>query len=666
MNPPTTRRNPFSIFRTRSLDDKDVNLLMDALASAAILVYAPESKIFSWNSKALALTAYTHSELEGMSVQRLFPNYPVNNFEPSNHKVYVMELGCVSRIGTELPVTVTVHHFQPNSEWVLIQFEPSSVRNKRDQLQDLQTLQFDGFRRLARELLDSRNNLQIPRILEVIRDITTANQVAVYRADAQTPHMEYVGSLGETAWLPERVQASDVSRLPSSYLWQPGKRIRSVFHRLGRASQVAYVCSAVIGDENAISGLLICADSGAQPPDNLIDSMEFVATLLSSAMQQDAIYHNLKGVIQSQEERLSHLSLAVENMIEASILLDLDTSIIDVNHSFEEIFGYAKYEILGKPIEDVVIGAGNLMYAINTAINKIITPSLGETTLHRREGQAFPADVRVLPVLHEDLVKQILVVIRDKSEHKQFQFRAQQLEQRAFLGEVTAIFAHEVRNPINNISTALQLLSMNLKSDEKSMEVIERTKGDVERLTQLMKSILTFSKSSEYKLEPLDFKSYFERLIMRWKPRFDRENVKVTWHVSPRTPLVRANEHALEQVFTNLLNNSLRAMGSKGGSIVIKVGPKKAAGGTPTVQIDISDTGPGIPPEVLENIFNPFFSTDVQGTGLGLTITQRIILAHKGTITAESFLGEGTVFHINIPVFAEEEKSNGEKGIQEP
>ena len=237
----------------------------------------------------------------------------------------------------------------------------------------------------------------------------------------------------------------------------------------------------------------------------------------------------------------------------------------------------------------------------------------------------------------------------DISEHEQANIRTQQLEQRALLGEVTAVFAHEVRNPINNISTGLQLMALNTPQDDaENSELIERLQRDCNRLTDLMESILTFSRTGNYKFMPLNLQNVVERLLTRWRPRLARLQIQHHVQVAPDAPSILGDQRALEQVFTNLISNAVRAMGEKGGMLAVRIAPHLTPGKKLMAQIDISDTGPGIPEEIRERLFDPFFTTDPKGTGLGLSITKQIITAHKGSIYSTSFPG-GTVFHIQIP-----------------
>jgi signal transduction histidine kinase len=171
-----------------------------------------------------------------------------------------------------------------------------------------------------------------------------------------------------------------------------------------------------------------------------------------------------------------------------------------------------------------------------------------------------------------DRLQGVLVVVRF-GEHEQFQVRNQQLEQRALLGEVTAIFAHEVRNPINNISTGLQLLAYNLSRDDPNREVINRLNQDCNRLTHLMSSVLAFSRPAENKIEPINLFDLLPNLLGRWQPRLARLNISHNFNALTSKCTINGDLRSLEQVFNNLIGNAVEAMKESGGSLVIHIRP---------------------------------------------------------------------------------------------
>ncbi len=311
--------------------------------------------------------------------------------------------------------------------------------------------------------------------------------------------------------------------------------------------------------------------------------------------------------------------------------------------------GYKQREVKGQPIHKVLIGAESLHQALINAQNSSATLRLGSNVrLYRRNGEAFQSIVRIFPVVQNKLVSEILVLFQDLSEQEFIRQQAQQLEQRAYLGEVTATFAHEIRNPVHNISTGLQLMALNLPKNDPNQQTIDYMLQDCDRLAELIKAVLAFSKPIDYQMESLDIVNMLRHLMERQNARIEHAKVKYELQIADDCPQVVGNLHALEQVIGNLVTNAVQAMGPNGGRMVIKVQPTSAAEGRSFVEISVADTGPGIPKENQEKVFQPFFTTEHNGTGLGLAVSKRIVTAHKGTIRLTSFPG-GTIFHIQLP-----------------
>jgi signal transduction histidine kinase len=214
---------------------------------------------------------------------------------------------------------------------------------------------------------------------------------------------------------------------------------------------------------------------------------------------------------------------------------------------------------------------------------------------------------------------------------------------------VTAVFSHEIRNPINNLSTGLEILELNLPRDDPNQAQIKRLQQDCDRLAELIKSILSVSRPTEYKMESLDPGKFLQNLLERLQNKIARANIQYLLQIPPNCPRISANARALEQVFSNLINNALDAMGENGGHLVIKIQPAQVGNSNSTLEITIADTGPGIPKENLDRIFQLFYTTKPDGNGIGLAVTKRIVTAHKGRIWATSIPG-GTVFHVQFPI----------------
>jgi len=210
-----------------------------------------------------------------------------------------------------------------------------------------------------------------------------------------------------------------------------------------------------------------------------------------------------------------------------------------------------------------------------------------------------------------------------------------------------AIFAHEVRNPINAIMLSLQVMEENLQENDKNLKWIMNMRDECHKLLYLMDSVLSFAKPLEYKMMQVDLDELLTRLLDRWRPRLLRLNISPFYETQVDKAIVDGDLRALDQVFTNLISNSVNAMSDEGGSLGIKLSIPEEEDNHQFMKITLTDSGHGIPDEIKAHMFKPFVTGSEHGTGLGLAITQRIINAHKGKIEVDSFAG-GTIFKIYL------------------
>lgn len=376
--------------------------------------------------------------------------------------------------------------------------------------------------------------------------------------------------------------------------------------------------------------------------------MELLAALLLSLFQQQMLVNNLNQKIDQSLKIFNIRNQTYDYMNEAVLILDKNLVISEINPAAEFMLGYANWEVKGQSYENILIGTDRLLPALLDALKGNATFNIGKAVLNRRSGLSFPVQVKVIPVTTEGQVTAMEILITDISEHEESKAVTQQLEHRAVLGDYTAAFAHDVRNPINNISTGLQLLSATLEENDPNQDTINRMQGDCTRLNHLMESFLAFSRPLELKFEPFDVEPFLKRIIDRWQPRMARVNVKPMLNVDKNIKRIVGDPRSLENVFTNLISNALEAMTETGDTLAMKAIMVKEINGYPNVEISVSDNGPGIPADVKERIFEPFVTTRKMGTGLGLAITKQIVNAHKGSIKVDSFPG-GTVFTVQLP-----------------
>ena len=238
---------------------------------------------------------------------------------------------------------------------------------------------------------------------------------------------------------------------------------------------------------------------------------------------------------------------------------------------------------------------------------------------------------------------------------QQAQEEARRSERLAALGQMSAGLAHEIRNPLGVIKGSAEMLHQKLgDSNPLANELAGYISTETNRLSALVTRFLDFARPLHAELNPQDITSVLDRAVhdVALTHKDGGASVRVERQYQPNLPLVPLDESLSEQAFVNLIQNAYDAMGSGGGTLRVRAARANSANRT-GVEVRIEDTGPGIPAELQEQIFNPFVTTKKTGVGLGLSIVSRIIDGHHGTIRVESgrngSASKGTVFVVFFP-----------------
>jgi two-component system, NtrC family, sensor histidine kinase HydH len=222
---------------------------------------------------------------------------------------------------------------------------------------------------------------------------------------------------------------------------------------------------------------------------------------------------------------------------------------------------------------------------------------------------------------------------------EQAQEEARRSERLAALGQMSAGLAHEIRNPLGVIKGSAEMLHQKLEeSNPLASELAGYISSETNRLSALVTRFLDFARPLHAELSPREITTVLDRALHSVSlslTRKDEDLVRVERQYEPNLPLVPLDESLGEQAFVNLIQNAYDAMGSRGGTLRVTVARANSAN-RDGVEVRIEDTGPGIPAELREQIFNPFVTTKKTGVGLGLSIVSRIIDGHHGTIRVES------------------------------
>jgi signal transduction histidine kinase/putative methionine-R-sulfoxide reductase with GAF domain len=221
-------------------------------------------------------------------------------------------------------------------------------------------------------------------------------------------------------------------------------------------------------------------------------------------------------------------------------------------------------------------------------------------------------------------------------------------EKLAALGQLAAGIAHEIRNPLTSINILIHSLRDKPSDDEYRQEDLRVIEEEIRRINEIVDQFLRFAKPAPPLLQEADVFSLFEETLHLLKPQIEKQRVSVQKEFQPLPPTVLDREQ-MKQVILNLLINALQAMPGGGGLRL----SGQVLEDHRWIQLSIQDTGVGIPPEDMNKLFDPFFSTKEGGVGLGLSIAHRIIDQHRGKIQMESTPGKGTLFTLWLPISQE-------------
>jgi len=232
-----------------------------------------------------------------------------------------------------------------------------------------------------------------------------------------------------------------------------------------------------------------------------------------------------------------------------------------------------------------------------------------------------------------------------------------QAEKMEALGRLIASIAHEINNPLQAVMGCLELFHEELENGsrwEKLQRYLDIVETETERIAAIVRRVRDFYRPARQEMRLTDVHSVLNSVLELAGKQLQNNNVTVEREWMEALPTIQANPDHLKQVFLNLTLNAADAMAKRGGTLHVRTAMDQVQGAEsqslPAARIEISDTGEGMSPEVLANLFEPFFTTRASGTGLGLAISYEIIQAHNGQITATSQLGVGTTFVILLPV----------------
>jgi PAS domain S-box-containing protein len=341
----------------------------------------------------------------------------------------------------------------------------------------------------------------------------------------------------------------------------------------------------------------------------------------------------------------ARLRSIIDSAVDGIIVIDAKGRIEAFNRGAERLFGYPEAEVVGRnisllmPSPDHEAHDGYLSRYLETGAAKIIGVGR-QVTGRRRDGTTFPLHLSVGEMSIEG-ERKFTGILHDLSARVQIEAQLREQASLVRLGEMAAVIAHEVKNPLAGVRGAIQVIGGRLPKEGKDAAMVKEIVSRIDTLNGLMQDLLLFARPPQPKSVLVDVTAVVTTTaeLIAGDPALKDVRIRITGSA----PTIMADAELLKIVFVNLLVNAAHAMKGRG---TIQV---TCASTADACQIDVADEGPGIPPEVLEKIFIPFFTTKSRGSGLGLPTVKRLVEAHRGHVQIACPRGGGTVVTVRLP-----------------
>ncbi|PYP21896.1 MAG: hypothetical protein DMD53_04900 [Gemmatimonadetes bacterium] len=336
-----------------------------------------------------------------------------------------------------------------------------------------------------------------------------------------------------------------------------------------------------------------------------------------------------------------------ESASDAIVTLDANGRFTTFNHAAENISGYPRQELVGQWFAPL-LPDDELPKAL-MHFQKALAGETGlfETTFIRKD-----REYRTIQVTYSTPQKdeEVLCVIRDVTDQKMLQEQLIQSEKMSAIGQLVSGVAHELNNPLAGISAFAQLLLTEKRFPPDQRTAAEMIYAEARRASRIVQNLLTFARQHKPERTPTGVNQVLDDTLELRGYELRVRGIEVTRDYDEQIPETMADAHQLQQVFLNLVTNAEQAMEKSPRESQRLIVRTRRTGAV--IRIDVEDTGPGIPPNLLERIFNPFFTTKPtgSGTGLGLSISLGIVREHEGRIWAENAPQGGARFIVEVPI----------------
>jgi PAS domain S-box-containing protein len=424
----------------------------------------------------------------------------------------------------------------------------------------------------------------------------------------------------------------------------PDPWIDEVNARLGEGIAAALV---PLREGRQVWGLMLLARKGMRAYDRTeIDVFCAVGERLAMALKQASRLASLEDRTSWLAEREARQRLLLENLPDGVVVVDGVASVMLVNRAAERLLGCREEEVLGNGLEGL-LGAGATI--VRDSLQRDLAYTQEQIVAGGDLEERVPLQMSVSPLRDETGTKSgAIITVTDFRRAKEQEEESSKRDRLSVLAEVSAVVAHEIRNPLAGMVAGIQHLLTKFRAGDERYEALQRILKEGERVDRIIEVILLVTRPPHLELAPCDISDVVGRVVEESDDKARALGVQVRRFHAAGLPLVRADEKRLRQALSKLVLNGIEAMPSGGSLDIMITGPSK--GEAEYVEVEICDHGVGIREEDRGRVFEPFYTTKARGTGLGLVIAKRIIDSHGGEIEVLSEEGEGTKVIVRLPL----------------
>jgi two-component system, sporulation sensor kinase E len=378
---------------------------------------------------------------------------------------------------------------------------------------------------------------------------------------------------------------------------------------------------------------------------------EFIRRALQKTSRMNG--DQMQSLLTLVTEEYELLDAVLDSFNTGVIVCDFFHIIVQNNKAASRILPLEFHDIQDKPVWGCIRDSVISQFVRDTIENEE-TITAREFMLDEMSGNRY-LSISILPLVRSKSVRGTIITLEDITEKKNEEMRHRRLESLASLTNLAATVAHEIKNPLGSISIYVQLVRKALRQngheeDAPLWKYLDIVEEEIERLNKIVVDFLFAVRPMRLEFAPLDLNIMLSSLADFFSEELRAAGITLTLELAQSIPLIWADERFIRQMIINLVKNAMGALMS-GGIIHIKT-----AVADDFIVMSVEDTGTGISDDMIQRIFEPYFTTKVDGTGLGLTMAYKVVKEHGGDIRVQSEKGQGTCFTIKLPLMRKAQK----------